>query len=288
LTYSAEANLSASSVDELTKGLVEDALATCNLYGIELTRERCACIEQAAHSHLAIQKQFVIQSQNRDRPEVPHQAVEALQAKIERTKFSAMREISVLIEKARVEDTTRRQAVAKQASSKPPQRFAVGTKVRVCNPGIDGVVTHMNEERTAMSEYWHVIQTTHGERKEPGCNLQLIPEPITNSKPWTPKIADNIHFHGPNPRLNVNSTDNSTNIVSTTNDEVFVELSDKANSILDEKERERVLARIAEMQYAHKSGGFLAAYQHFISVAADHMTVFAPLLPALAQMLSGN
>jgi hypothetical protein len=158
LTYSAEADLSASSVDELTKGLVEDAIATCNLYGIELTRERCACIEQAAHSHLAIQKQFVIQSQNRDRPEIPHQAVEALQAKIERTKFSAMREISVLIEKARVEDTTRRQAVAKQASSKPPQRFAVGTKVRVCNPGIDGVVTHMNEERTAMSEYWHGIR----------------------------------------------------------------------------------------------------------------------------------
>lgn len=45
-------------------------------------------------------------------------------------------------------------------------------------PGVNGVVTQLDNEPTSLGEYWHRIHTAHGERREPGCNLELIPTPI--------------------------------------------------------------------------------------------------------------
>ncbi len=56
------------------------------------------------------------------------------------------------------------------------KRFAVGAKVRVRIPGVNGVVKEVNDEPTALGEYWHKIETAHGERKEPGSNLELVPK----------------------------------------------------------------------------------------------------------------
>ena len=94
------------------------------------------------------------------------------------------------------------------------KRFAVGAKVRVNQPGVNGVVTKVDDELTALGEYWHTIQTMQGERREPGCNLKLVPRPITNSEAGATKLTQNIHLHGDNPRINVNSADNSLNIAS--------------------------------------------------------------------------
>jgi uncharacterized protein (TIGR02391 family) len=62
----------------------------------------------------------------------------------------------------------------------PKKRFAVGAKVYVTRPGCNGVVLEVAEQREALGEYWHRIQTEHGERREPGCNLSLIPKAQTN------------------------------------------------------------------------------------------------------------
>jgi len=61
------------------------------------------------------------------------------------------------------------------------ERFAVGARVRVKLPGLGGVVAHVDDGPSALGEYWHTIETQHGERREPGCNLELIPIPMTNS-----------------------------------------------------------------------------------------------------------
>ncbi|HXJ94043.1 MAG TPA: hypothetical protein VMT20_14435 [Terriglobia bacterium] len=58
------------------------------------------------------------------------------------------------------------------------KRFADGAKVRILNPGINGVVRKSDDEPTAMGEYWHTIRTEFGEQPEPGCNLKLIPLPV--------------------------------------------------------------------------------------------------------------
>jgi hypothetical protein len=60
------------------------------------------------------------------------------------------------------------------------KRFAVGAKVRVKNPGVNGLVTQLDDKPTALAEYWHTVHTEHGERREPGCNLELVPTPVTN------------------------------------------------------------------------------------------------------------
>jgi hypothetical protein len=65
-------------------------------------------------------------------------------------------------------------------------------------------------------------------------------------------------------------------------------MNEKARAITDEAERKGILARLDELQEAQGSGGFLQAYNNFIASAANHMTLFAPFLPVLAQMLSSK
>lgn len=57
------------------------------------------------------------------------------------------------------------------------KRFAVGTKVRIKNPGISGVVTQLADEPSVVGEYLHKIQIGREVRQELGCNLELIPGP---------------------------------------------------------------------------------------------------------------
>jgi hypothetical protein len=43
-----------------------------------------------------------------------------------------------------------------------------------------------------------------------------------------------------------------------------------------------------ELEAAKGSGNFLEKYQGFISAVANHITIVAPFIPALTQMLAGN
>lgn len=64
-------------------------------------------------------------------------------------------------------------------SGPPPKRFPIGARVQVKNLAMNGVVVQFDDSPTALGEYWHGIQTRHGELREPGCNLEPIPEPKT-------------------------------------------------------------------------------------------------------------
>lgn len=82
--------------------------------------------------------------------------------------------------------------------SQARKRFAVGARVLVTLPGLVGVVATCDDTPTVMGEYWHVIRTEHGERKEPGCNLDLVPLPVTNAPAPTAHggVITNV-FHAP-------------------------------------------------------------------------------------------
>ena len=161
------------------------------------------------------------------------------------------------------------------------RRFAVGADIRVKMPGLNGVVIQVDDVPTVFAEYWHTIRTERGEVRQPGSNLELIPTPLTNEK--RAEVPQSIHFHGDNSRFNLNSTDNSVNVVS---QDVFTQLRETTASIADETARDNILARIEEMEKAKESGMFIQAYQNFMASAAAHVTVFAPLLPLLTKMLS--
>ena len=44
------------------------------------------------------------------------------------------------------------------------------------------MITQLDASPTMLGEYWHTVQTKHGDRREPGCNIELIPPPLTNMK----------------------------------------------------------------------------------------------------------
>jgi hypothetical protein len=69
-------------------------------------------------------------------------------------------------------------------------------------------------------------------------------------------------------------------------DPVFKELLEVAQGldILD-VERKAILSAINNMTDAHDDATYISAYQEFMSVAANHLTVFAPFLPALTTLL---
>jgi hypothetical protein len=97
-----------------------------------------------------------------------------------------------------------------------------------------------------------------------------MPRPVTDSEPeWSTKLAQNVHFHGGNLRLNANSTDNSTNVVSVSNKQRFVNLQEKAGSIRDLAERHDIVTGLDKLQKAQGSGRILQR--------------FPPVEPALGQ-----
>ena len=102
------------------------------------------------------------------------------------------------------------------------------------------------------------------------------------------QIINNIQ--GPNARININSTDNSHNVnVQDQRTQVYNELRERLGTISADAETIDALREsINRMEAAHGSPTFLGRYQEFMATAANHMAVFAPLLPALAGFLGGN
>ena len=64
---------------------------------------------------------------------------------------------------------------------------------------------------------------------------------------------------------------------------VFDALREKAEQLPDSAELKE---RISEMENSVEKKAFAEKYNAFIQAAANHMTLFAPLMPALAQLLS--
>lgn len=94
-----------------------------------------------------------------------------------------------------------------------------------------------------------------------GCGLEIMPRPMTDSElEWSTKLAQNVHFPGGNFRLNLSGTYNSTNVVSVSNEQLFVHLQEKARSITDVAERNDIVKRLDRLQKAQGSGGILQRF----------------------------
>ena len=163
---------------------------------------------------------------------------------------------------------------------KSPKRFAVGTSVRIKNPGIDGVVTQLDSERSVLWEYWHTIKTKYGEQRVPGCNLELNDPPISYAPSKESPAFQTFNIHGPNTRVNFDSVDNSTNVVQ--QGAPFSELRRAIESgVSDRVEQAAILQRLSDLESATDRESGTKRYQAFIATAADHMALIGPYLPAL-------
>ena len=91
---------------------------------------------------------------------------------------------------------------------------------------------------------------------------------------------------GPNARVNIHSTDSSTNVVNVEATVLFDNLRGAIKSeIADVQLRETLMHSVGAMEAAAGTRTFADRYKDFIALAADHISVFAPFLPALTQLL---
>lgn len=103
------------------------------------------------------------------------------------------------------------------------------------------------------------------------------PEP--NNSPLT------IHVSGINARINVASTDNSTNSYTSNTTTIFEKLREAVADQVPVAQRPELLNQINRMEEAVETPSFISRYNDFIQSAANHITIFGPMLPALSALL---
>lgn len=115
---------------------------------------------------------------------------------------------------------------------------------------------------------------------------------FSTQKQWLESImksassnVTNYTVTGPNARVNVGSTDNSTNTVLADNTALFQQLRDILIQIPDSSKRAAMASTVESMEQSAGTSSFARHYTHFISLAADHVGLFSALLPAITALL---
>lgn len=119
---------------------------------------------------------------------------------------------------------------------------------------------------------------------------KAMTQPAPSSSPQAP-VHITYNISGTNARVNINSKDSSINIVNEQTPEVFAELMSAVKSSGVDSERLRLLeSAVQEMEQSYGQPTFSSKYHAFMSVLADHIQVFgpvvAPYLPALATLVT--
>ena len=103
------------------------------------------------------------------------------------------------------------------------------------------------------------------------------------------RMSSNViyNLHGNNPRVVINSQDYSINIANSK--VVFDEIRKAVDlQIQDEKLKNGLQQKVEEMETSVGKGDFLKSYSDFVALAANHMTIIGPFLPALTQFLQAG
>lgn len=92
------------------------------------------------------------------------------------------------------------------------------------------------------------------------------------------------NLHGDNPRVNIGSTDLSINIKNS--EKIFSELRKAIESgVADESLRKQLLEYNAAMETSVGKPTFFKKYSDFIALAANHMQLIGPYIPALTKLI---
>jgi hypothetical protein len=91
---------------------------------------------------------------------------------------------------------------------------------------------------------------------------------------------------GPQARVNIGSVDQSSNVIAAEAGATFEELRALLRTHVDNAEElNRLVRKVDQLEAAHGTAKFGGLYSEFMPLAANHLTVLAPILPALAQLL---
>jgi hypothetical protein len=90
------------------------------------------------------------------------------------------------------------------------------------------------------------------------------------------------HING---KVNINSTDNSTNF-SIDSSSIFSGLSDAINNaLIDAPHKAQLLAKVEDLKKSEGTIGFTQKYKEFVQNSANHMSVISPFIPALTSLI---
>lgn len=96
-----------------------------------------------------------------------------------------------------------------------------------------------------------------------------------------PSVA--FHLHGVNSRVNIGSVDNSTNVLN--EEQLFEKLTAALEAgVRAEEERKHLLEGVEGLRQEAKKEGFYRRYSEFVALAANHIQLVMPFLPALAEL----
>jgi len=146
------------------------------------------------------------------------------------------------------------------------------TTVDVGPPGLQ-VFTQQLEAECGVSAAW--VKTQIDKRRL-----------TAKRKAQAAATANIYHVHGHNPRWNLNTVDNSVNVVTVSATQVFADLRQAIQTGVPEGDEQKdILVRLMELEQAQQSPSFAQRYADFISAAANHMTLIGPFIPALTELL---
>jgi hypothetical protein len=100
-----------------------------------------------------------------------------------------------------------------------------------------------------------------------------------------PAVQNSYHLHGNNSRVNIDSTDQSVNVVNLTSQELFVHLRQLLSEATAGEIQGRILEKLDSLENAQNSPTFGQRYAEFIAASADYMTLLSPFMPALAEIV---
>ena len=91
---------------------------------------------------------------------------------------------------------------------------------------------------------------------------------------------------GPNARVNIQSIDSSANVVEVEPAELFGRIRAAIDQgVQDGELLKKLQEKVTELEKTQGTPSFAARYKEFIALAANHITLLAPFIPALLQMM---
>jgi hypothetical protein len=138
-------------------------------------------------------------------------------------------------------------------------------------------------------DYWRVTDAEDIIQQDVFINFETRVEKINLAgEPTRPvlKGGNTYNLQGPHSRVNIHSNDSSVNISHQVTENVFADMRQVIQThVQNEDDRRQILKDLDEMEEAKGSTGFVQKYQNFIASAANHMSLLAPFIPALTQLL---
>jgi hypothetical protein len=129
-----------------------------------------------------------------------------------------------------------------------------------------------------------LVTFTNGIVEEAECVIEQRKVNPKMRKPQPP-VQNTYHLHGHNSRVNIDSKDQSVNVVNISNTKLFVQMRELFQKNTTGTEQERILQKLDAMEKAQNQPSFGQRYTEFIAETADYVTLLTPFMPALAEMV---